>query len=84
MNVTLASSPAGLSLTLDGQPVVAPVTFLGVVGMQRAIGATSPQTIGSTTYEFRSWSDRGAQTHTITTPSSATTFTASYWKRKGH
>jgi glucose/arabinose dehydrogenase len=84
VNVTVASNPAGLNLTLDGQPVVAPVTFLGVVGMRRVIGAVSSQSVGSTTYEFRSWSDRGAQTHMITTPSTATTFTASYWKRKGH
>jgi glucose/arabinose dehydrogenase len=62
--------------------VVAPFTFTGVVGMQRAIGTTSPQTIGGTNYQFRSWSDRGSPTHTITTPSSNTTITAQFNKRK--
>ena len=74
--MTLSSTPAGARLTLDGQPVVAPFTFTGVVGMRRSIGAISPQTIGATTYVFKAWSDRGSQTHTITTPSSNTTFTA--------
>ena len=39
VNVTLASSPSGASLTLDGQPVTAPFTFTGVAGVQRTIGA---------------------------------------------
>jgi hypothetical protein len=80
--VTLAATAAGLTLTLDGQPITAPLTFTGVVGMLRTIGAPSPQVRNGTTYEFRSWSDRGAQTHTITTPTSNATITASYWKRK--
>jgi hypothetical protein len=82
VQVTLTSTPAGVTLTLDGQPIVAPFTFMGVVGMQRAIGTTSPQTIGGTNYQFRSWSDRGSPTHTITTPSSNTTITAQFNKRK--
>ena len=81
--MTLASSPSGLSLTLDGQPVVAPFTFTGVVGIQRSLGAPSSQTSGPKTYDFASWSDAGAQTHTISTPASSTTFTAVYVRRRG-
>ncbi|HXC49275.1 MAG TPA: PQQ-dependent sugar dehydrogenase [Candidatus Limnocylindrales bacterium] len=76
--ITLASSPTGLQLTLDGQPVTAPSSVLGVVGMLRSIGAVSPQTSGSTTWNFSSWSDSGAATHNVTTPSAATTYTASF------
>jgi hypothetical protein len=83
VQVTLAASPSGLSLTLDGQPVVAPFTFRAVVGIQRTLGAPSPQTSGPKVYDFRSWSDGGAQTHTISTPASNATFTATYQKRKG-
>jgi Immunoglobulin domain len=82
--VTLSSTPAGARLTLDGQPVVAPFTFTGVVGMQRAIGTTSPQTIGGKNYVFKSWSDGGSLTHTITTPSSNTTFTAQFRRGNDH
>jgi glucose/arabinose dehydrogenase len=80
--LTLTSSPGGLQLTLDGQPVTAPFTFMSVVGMRRSIGAVSPQTVSGRTYRFKSWSDGGAQTHTITTPSVNTTYTARFLKSK--
>jgi glucose/arabinose dehydrogenase/chitodextrinase len=76
--LTLATNVAGLSLTLDGQPAAAPLSFDSVVGFTRTLGALSPQTIGGQTYEFVSWSDLGAQTHTINTPATNTTYTANY------
>ena len=62
--MTLATSPAGLQLTLDGQPTGA-TTVEGVVGIQRVLGAPATQTVGGISYEFVSWSDGGAATHTI-------------------
>ena len=76
--ITLATSPAGLQLTLDGQPLAAPQSVLGVVGIQRVLGAPSPQTVNGMTYEFVSWSDGGAATHTIATPAADTTYTATF------
>jgi glucose/arabinose dehydrogenase len=70
--VQLDTSPPGLQLTLDGQPVTAPAQFKGVVGVERTIGAVSPQGPD----EFSSWSDGGPQIHTISTPASDTTYTA--------
>jgi glucose/arabinose dehydrogenase len=78
VNLTLATNPAGLSLTLDAQPVSTPLTFGSVVGVVRNIGAPATQTSGGTTYEFVSWSDGGAATHNISTPSSNTTYSATY------
>ena len=75
--ISLATSPAGLQLTLDGQPTGA-TTVEGVVGIQRTIGALATQTIGGIWYDFVSWSDGGAATHTMSTPASATTYTATY------
>jgi PA14 domain-containing protein len=49
-----------------------------VVGMRRVLGPVSPQTSGGTSYTFFSWSDGGAATHTIATPASDTTYTATY------
>jgi hypothetical protein len=83
VQVTLASSPAGFGLTLDGQPIVGPVTFTGVVGMKRSIGAPASQTQNGTVYDFKSWSDHGAATHIITTPTSNATFTATYRTHRG-
>lgn len=82
VTITLAAQFSGLQLTLDGQPSIAPVTFTGVVGIIRTIGAPSPQTIGAFTYTFKSWSDGGAATHNITTPSTATTYTVRFQKSK--
>ena len=78
VSITLATSPAGLQLLLDGQPVSTPLTFVAVVGIERSLGVVTPQTSGGTTYEFVSWSDGGAATHTIGTPGSNTTYTATY------
>ncbi len=61
VQLTLATSPAGLSLRLDDQPRTTPLTVTGVVGVQRTLEAPSPQTVGGRTYEFVSWSDGGAQ-----------------------
>jgi glucose/arabinose dehydrogenase len=76
--LTLTSSPAGLQVKLDGQPVTTPFAFDSVVGIVRSIDATTPQTSGSSTYAFSAWSDGGARSHTISTPAAATTYTASY------
>jgi glucose/arabinose dehydrogenase len=76
--VTVATNPPGLQVSVDGQPFAAPTTFTGVVGMQRIITAVTPQTLGSTTYVFQGWSDGGAAQHTISTPASSTTYTATF------
>jgi glucose/arabinose dehydrogenase len=78
VTITLATNPTGLRITLDGQPLTGPYIFTSVVGMQRVIGAPSPQTLGGLTYAFGSWSDRGRATHTITTPDVSTTYTATF------
>jgi glucose/arabinose dehydrogenase len=76
--ITLMTNPGGLQVTLDGQPFTGPHTFVSVVGMQRVIGAPAPQTVAGKTYNFSSWSDRGKATHTITTPDTNTTYTATF------
>ncbi len=76
--LTLATSPAGLQLRLDGQPVSTPLTFTSVVGIVRNLGAAPTQTSGSTTYELVSWSDGGAATHDVSTPALNTSYTATY------
>lgn len=74
--VRIESNLSNAQLTLDGSPITAPYTFTGVEGIIRSLGAVSPQTSGSTTYDFASWSDGGQQTHEISTPTADTTYTA--------
>jgi glucose/arabinose dehydrogenase len=76
--LTFATSPGGLVLRLDGQPITAPVSVDGVAGVLRTLEAPTPQSSGGNAYEFVSWSDGGAASHTISTPASATTYTATY------
>ncbi len=77
-NVTLATQPPGLRITLDGAAFASPHSFTGVVGVRRTISVESPQASGGTTYAFQSWSDGGSQSHVISTPSANTTYTAAF------
>src|SRR5262249_37417619 len=76
--LTATTSPAGLTITVDGQPFTGPNTFDSVVGFQRSLGAGASQTLAGLTYTFVSWSDGGAATHTISTSAANTTYTATY------
>lgn len=76
--VSLAANVPGLALTLDEQAVAPPITFVGVSGAPRVIGAPLEQQVGAVTYGFVSWSDGGPAVHTITTPEEDAAFTASY------
>jgi glucose/arabinose dehydrogenase len=78
VTLAFASVPSGLQLTLDGQPHVTPFSVVGVVGMERDLGAPTPQIVGPDSLVFVSWSDAGAGLHTVVTPAANTTYTATY------
>ena len=75
--LSFASSPAGLQLTVNGVSSTTTFTRTIIVGSTNSLSATTPQVLNGTTYEFSSWSDGGAQTHNITSPTDAT-YTATY------
>ncbi|MBI5967807.1 MAG: hypothetical protein HY882_08130 [Deltaproteobacteria bacterium] len=76
---TVTTSPAGLQIAVDGSTYTVPATFNWVPGSTHTLSVSSPQDGSSgTRYVFSSWSDGGAQNHTITAPSSSTTYTASF------
>jgi PKD repeat protein len=77
VDLTLASAPSGLQLVLNGSTAATPFTRTVIVGSTNTISAPSPQT-QSGTWNFASWSDGGTQTHTITAPTGATTYTATF------
>ncbi|HYH86167.1 MAG TPA: PQQ-dependent sugar dehydrogenase [Pyrinomonadaceae bacterium] len=74
--VTLATEPAGLQLSLDGVPIAAPTSFVGVAGIKRRIATVQTQSLGGATFQFQGWSDGGAIEHDIATPANDTTLTA--------
>jgi hypothetical protein len=83
IDLKLATNIAGLSLTLDGSPLRSPFSTRAVAGMTRGISAPASHVLNGVTYDFVSWSDRGARSHTITTPDTSTTYTAVYRARSG-
>lgn len=76
--ISLATSPKGLSLALDGLSVNTPYTEPAVVGLKRTLSAPATQNVNGVVHEFVSWSDGGPREHTITTPPSPVTYTATY------
>ena len=77
VNLTFDALPAGLTLYLDGIAHTAPFVYDTLVGFNHTIEARN-QTVGTNTYNFASWSDGGAQQHTIVVPAAAQTYTANY------
>ncbi len=80
VNLTFASNPSGLQLTVGSTSQATPFTRQVIIGSTNSVSAPTPQTSRSTTYTFGSWNDAGAQTHVITAPATATatTYTATY------
>ena len=77
--LSVATSPAGLGLTVDAVPVSTPRTFTGVEGFQRELSAPSAAVSqDGTVLQFAGWSDGKNIRHTITTPAEDTTYTATY------
>jgi glucose/arabinose dehydrogenase len=76
--LTFQTNPGGLLLTVGSSTSKAPITRTVIVGSSNSVSANSTQKKGSKTYTFESWSDGGAQTHNITAPATATTYTARY------
>ena len=80
VTLTLNSSPGGFALTLNGSQAATPLTRTVIQGSRNSLSAPSPQTKARKTWQFRSWSDGGAQTHDVTANSS-TSYTATYKQR---
>ncbi|MEO9294873.1 MAG: PQQ-dependent sugar dehydrogenase [Nitrososphaera sp.] len=74
--VVVTTNPPGMQIDLDSQPESTPHSFVGVTGIIRTIQAPAEQRApDGQLYRFDSWSDGGAQTHSISTLPSGTTMT---------
>jgi hypothetical protein len=91
--VVVSSNPYGKIVLVDGKYVTTPQTFSWEIGSTHTLEANPsslpcgafgtpgiPPAGANPTcmYLFVAWSDGGAEEHTITTPSSPTTYTAAY------
>jgi PKD repeat protein/glucose/arabinose dehydrogenase len=77
VDLTFATNPTGLSLTVAGSTVTAPQTITSWDNWDVPVSAAS-QSAGSQYWHYSSWSDGGAASHTITTPSAPATYTATF------
>ncbi len=77
VNLTFNSVPQGLTLNVNGLPATTPFVHDDLIGFNDVVQASN-QTLGSTNYTFGSWSDGGAQQHTIVVPSTDQSYTASF------
>ena len=84
VNVTVGTSPAGLSFAVDGTTYTSAQILTWTIGSSHTIATTSPQApVAGTQYTFVSWSDgttslSDAVTASASTTSYAASFTTSY------
>jgi glucose/arabinose dehydrogenase len=76
--LSFQTTPGGLKLAVNGTQSTATFTRTVIVGSTNTVSAISPQPKGGKSYTFVSWSDGGAQTHTIVAPTTAATYTARF------
>ena len=79
-SVTIATVPTGLAVTVDGTNYTSPAVFNWLPNSSYTVATASPQVAGDghSRYLFASWSDGGAQSHSITAPFSTTNYTANF------
>jgi glucose/arabinose dehydrogenase/chitodextrinase len=77
VNLTFSTVPAGLTFYMDGVARATPTTIDDLIGFTHTIEARN-QSVGSTNYTFSSWSDGGAQSHSITVPATNQSYTANF------
>ena len=75
VDLTFQSNPPGLTVAVGSTSGTTPFTETVIINSTNTVGVISPQNLSGTLYQFSLWSDGGAQSHTITAPISATTFT---------
>ncbi len=78
VGLTFATNPTGLDLTVAGQALIAPQTITSWQDWVIPVSAQSQFDDLDQFWHFSSWSDSGAGTHTITTPGTASTYTATF------
>jgi hypothetical protein len=76
--LSLQTNPGGLQVALNGTSGTGSLSQTVIVGSSNSISTSSPQLLSGTSYQFVSWSDGGAQNHTIIAPAVATMYIATF------
>jgi len=78
VQVTVGTSPSGLSFSVDGTTYASTQSLTWNVGDSHTIATTSPQTLSGAQDTFASWSDGGAISHLVTAAAGTTSYTATF------
>ena len=81
VNLTFQSNPTSLQLTAGPTTARAPLAITAIQNATLQLIAPNQKYRGKN-YVFMSWSDGGAQAHTIRAPATPTTYTATYQRVK--
>lgn len=73
-----ATSISGLTLSIDGQSVSPPVSYVWAPGTIHTVNAPSPQGNATKRFRFLNWNDNGAQNRSITAALNGASYTANY------
>jgi hypothetical protein len=76
VGITLGTNPAGLALEVNG--FTAPSSFVSWKNWAFTVNAPDQTDTTGKRWTFTSWSDGGARSHTIVTPASPATYTATF------
>ena len=75
--VTVGTSPAGLSFSVDGTTYSSAQTFTWTIGSSHTIATANLQDLGSDSlFAFTSWSDGGTSSHSVTASAGTASYTA--------
>ena len=78
-SLNFQTTPAGLQLTVGtSPPQTTPFTQTVIVGSINSVETPSPQGSFPNVWDFVSWSDGGAQDHSITAPAGSSSYTATF------
>jgi cysteine-rich repeat protein len=75
--LTFGSDPSGLVLAVGDESETTPFVHAAIVNSVNAISAPT-QAFGGASYDFVSWSDGGARSHSITAPATPATYVATF------
>jgi glucose/arabinose dehydrogenase len=78
VTLVFRTSPDDLKVSVGGTQYTASKSLTSWVGYKVSVSAPSPQWLNGRKYRFSKWSDGKSATHTITTPSSSTTYKATF------
>ena len=78
VDITFATTPPGLSVSVNGFPLTGPQTVTSWQGWVLQAFAPSSQVSGPDTYIFSSWSSGSGSSLVVPTPAAPATYTATY------